>query len=227
MDKWTQIEPLLVKSSIQAALECWGCPECIRVDNGLPWGTNSDVPSALALWLVGLGIEVIYGRPRQSTDNALVERCHGVLAHWVEPEKQADFKSFQERLNWAAWTQRERYRSAHHRTRAEVYPELFENLCSYRRQQEREIWDIKRVAFFLSQYRFKRKVEKNGRFNLMANTYSVGRQYARQELSIRLKASTQEWIVEDDYGCTIACFDSKELDYEKISQLQLGKRHKQ
>lgn len=217
---------MLIKNSIQEALECWGCPECIRVDNGLPWGTNSDVPSALALWLVGLGIDVIYGRPRRSTDNGLVERCNGVLAQWVEPGQQANFESFQERLDWAAWTQRERYRSAHHRTRAEVYPELFENLCLYRREQEAQIWELHRVAFFLSQYRFKRKVEKNGRFNLMANTYFVGRQYARQGLTIKLKVSTREWIVKDDYGSTIACFDSKELDYETISQLRLAKRRK-
>lgn len=215
-----------VKKSIQDALEIWGRPKSIRVDNGTPWGTNSVVPSALALWLAGLGVDVIYGRPRCSTDNGLVERCNGVLDKWLEPEKQVNFEAFQERLEWAIWTQRERYRSPHHYTRAEVYPELYENLRSYRREQDAQMWNMKAALFFLSQYRFKRKVEKNGRINLMANTYSVGRSYARQWLTISLHTPTQEWVVNDDYGCEIARFRSKELDYEKISNLRLGKRRK-
>lgn len=215
-----------VKKSIQDALEIWGRPESIRVDNGTPWGTSSTVPSALALWLAGLGVDVIYGRPRCSTDNALVERCNGVLEQWVEPESQANFESCQERLEWAIWTQRERYRSPHHYTRAEVYPDLYENLRGYRREQDALMWDLKRAAFFLSQYTFKRKVEKNGQISLMANNYSVGRQYARQVMTISLQVSTREWFVKDDYGCEIARFTSKELDYEKISNLRLGKRRK-
>jgi len=78
------------------------------MDNGTPWGTQSRLPSALGLWLVGLGIDLIYGRPRRSTDNAIVERNHGVLARWVEAEQCPDFQHCQQHLDWAVVTQRER-----------------------------------------------------------------------------------------------------------------------
>ena len=226
INRWTQIEPLLVKDSIQEAFEIWGRPRAIRVDNGSPWGTSSAVPSALALWIVGLGTQVFYGRPRCSTDNGLVERCHGVLDKWVAPETQADFAACQERLEGAIWTQRERYRSPHHETRAQAYPQLYENLRTYSRREDEALWELKRVARFLSAYTFERKVEKNGRITLMANSYSVGREYAGQVLSVSLSLSTQKWIVNNDYGDEITQFESKELDYEKISNLQLAKRRK-
>jgi hypothetical protein len=37
----------------------WGLPDRVRVDNGYPWGTPRDLPSELALWLIGLGVEPI------------------------------------------------------------------------------------------------------------------------------------------------------------------------
>lgn len=188
------------------------------------------MPSALALWLSGLGIQVIYGRPRQSTDNALIERCNGVLEKWVEPHQQAHFKACQERLDWAIWTQRERYRSPHHETRAVAYPDLYENARTYRRSQDAQLWSLEQAALFLSAYRFSRKVEKNGRINLLGNNYPIGQSYARQVFSIVLQAQSQEWSVSDDYGTEIARFASKELDYEKVQRLQTGrnreKRHK-
>ena len=169
---------------IQEALECWGRPKSIRVDNGTPWGTGSVVPSALALWLAGLGIDVIYGRPACSTDNAVIERCNGVLIPWVEPDKQPDAACCEKRLAWAAQTQRERYRSPHHLTRAQAYPELYTNPRTYHRRYDAQLWSRPRAAGFLSGYAFQRKVEKNGRISLMANTYSVGQAYARQIVTV-------------------------------------------
>ena len=220
------MEPLVVKAALQDALECWGCPTSIRVDNGTPWGSNGRVPSALALWLAGLGVEVIYGRPARSTDNAVIERCNGVMAQWVEPDRQPDFAACQERLEWAGWTQRERYRSRHHYTRAEAYPDLHTNPRSYRRHHDAQLWQVERAADFLSRYRFQRKVEKNGRITLMANTYSVGRAFARQRVTVQLDGHTWEWVIGDDYGNEIRRHPSKELDYALISNLQLAKRRK-
>ena len=224
--RWNSVEPLAVKAALQDALECWGRPTSIRVDNGTPWGSNGGVPSALALWLAGLGVDVIYGRPAQSTDNAVIERCNGVMAQWVEPESQPNFATCQERLEWAGWTHRERYRSRHHYTRAEAYPDLYTNPRTYCRQHDAQRWQVEGAACFLSHYRFQRKVEKNGRITLMANTYSVGRAFARQMVTIQLDWQTQEWVLCDTYGNEIRRHQSKELDYDLISNFQLAKRRK-
>src|SRR5687768_2785006 len=111
--RWTQIDPQQVRQSLQRTMTRWGKPNRMRMDNGMPWGTLSPLPSGLGLWLVGIGVTPIYGRPARSTDNALVERDHGVLAQWVELDHCLDFQDCRRRLNWAVKTQRERYRSPH------------------------------------------------------------------------------------------------------------------
>jgi hypothetical protein len=62
----------------------WGLPDRIRVDNGYPWGTSRDLPSELALWLIGLGVEPIWNPPGQPTYNPKVERSNGVTQQWGE-----------------------------------------------------------------------------------------------------------------------------------------------
>lgn len=197
----------------------------MRVDNGAPWGTSSrPVPSALALWLSGLGIDMVYGRRAVSTDNAIVERCHGVLEQWVDPLQQANWGLLAQRLEWAAETQRERYRSPHHLTRAQAFPDLYTNTRTYHRQQDAHLWDVEQAADFLATYTFYRKVEKNGRINLLANTYSVGRDFARQNVTVRLDARAHEWLILDDYGNLLVRHPSKELDYETLYYDKLGQR---
>lgn len=217
---------MTVKVVLQEAFETWGLPLRMRFDNGVPWGTNSRVPSALALWLAGLGIAVLFGRPARSTDNALVERCHGVLDQWVDPQHCADFEACQNCLEWAAETQRERYRSPHHLSRAAAYPEMYENRRTYRRGNEPQRWSLEAAAAFLSGYQFERKVEKNGRITLLAASYSVGRKYARQQVYVQLDPRRLEWVVKDAFGQILVRHVSQELDYAKISQFKLAKRCK-
>lgn len=217
---------MAVKMWLQTVFEIWGKPQRIRVDNGQPWGTTSSIPSAMALWLAGLGIEMIYGRPARSTDNAVVERTHGVLAGWVIPVQQAHLGALQDRLEWAIHTQRERYRSPHHLTRAQAYPQLYTNPRTYRRQTDAQAWDLNHLTRYLSRYVFERKVEKFGQITLFANVYSVGRAYARQAVSIHLDVHTLEWVFSDANGHEITRHSSRELDYDLIANLRLAKRQK-
>jgi hypothetical protein len=196
------------------------------MDNGSPWGTQSPVPSALALWLVGLGIVPIYGRPARSTDNAVVERSHGVLAPWVEAAHCADLDQCRTKLAWAVQTQRERYPAVRHQSRAQAFPALFTNVRGYTLEAEAALWSLERVRTYLSQFSFRRKVEQCGQVTLFASTYSVGRAHRRTFVEFRLDAVTGEWQVRDEYGREVRRCPSRELDYTRISQLQLGKRRK-
>jgi hypothetical protein len=196
------------------------------MDNGTPWGTQSRLPSALGLWLVGLGIDLIYGRPRRSTDNAIVERDHGVLAQWVEAQHCLDFQHCQQQLDWAVLTQRERYRSPNGYTRAQAFPDLFAKRRIYVSDQDSLNWSDQRVALYLSGFTFHRKVEINGRVTLFANSYSLGKRYARQSIQITFDPNTYEWCFSDELAHCIRRHPTKELFYEPISQLQLAKRHR-
>lgn len=205
----------------------WGRPERIRMDNGMPWGTQSKLPSAMGLWLVGLGVGLIYGRPARSTDNAVVERSHGVLNQWVEPHTLADFDACQHRIAWALQTQRDRYPLANGQTRSQLHPELSQNKRSYDVTTEAVHWKLSRVCDYLAGFEFQRKVEKNGRISLFANTYSVGKAYQRQHLTVQLDPTTREWVLSDETGHEIRRHPAKELTYDQIQHLQLAKRRRQ
>jgi hypothetical protein len=196
------------------------------MDNGTPWGTQSKLPSALGLWLVGLGIDLVYGRPARSTDNAVVERTHGVLNGWVEPDQCSNFNDCQKRLSWALHTQRERYPLADGRTRCQAYPELRQNARRYTPANEAAQWDMAQVCDYLAGFRFQRKVEKNGRITLFANAYSVGRAYQRQYLTVQLDSRSRQWVISDDTGEEIRRHDAKELDDDLIQNLRLAKRRR-
>jgi transposase InsO family protein len=68
----------LVRRSLRRAWERWGLPRVVQVDNGSPWGSWSDLPPPLALWLIGLGLELAWIPPRRPQRNGVVERSHGV-----------------------------------------------------------------------------------------------------------------------------------------------------
>lgn len=196
------------------------------MDNGSPWGTQSPVPSALALWLVGLGIVPVYGRPARSTDNAVVERSHGVLVAWVEPGQCAHLDDCRGKLDWAVQTQRNRYPAVDKQPRSQAFPALFSNPDAYAVEREAELWRMERVRSYLSQFRFRRKVEKLGQATLFANAYSVGRAYSRTYVEFQLDVTSEQWVIHDELGVEVRRLPSRELDYRKISQLQLGKRRK-
>lgn len=192
----------------------------------MPWGTQSKLPSAMSLWLVGLGIGLIYGRPARSTDNGVVERSHGVLAQWAEPDECANFDDCQQRLTWAVHTQRERYRLADGQTRLQANPGLHTNLRSYDPQQDSLQWSFDYVRQYLSEFQFRRKVECNGRITLFANNYSAGKQYAGQYIEVQFDELTSQWVMRTEYGQEIRRHIAKELTYEQISQLKLAKRRR-
>lgn len=207
-------------------MQTWGRPERIRMDNGSPWGTHSPLPSALGLWLVGLGITPVYGRPARSTDNAIVERNHGVLAHWVEAHTCPDFATCQQRLQWAVVTQRERYRLPHHYTRAHAFPDLYTRPRPYQSEHDAALWCLQRVLNYLADFTFQRKVELNGVITLFANPYSVGKQFARQTLQVKFDPRSRTWGFFDDYAREVCRLPHKEFSYDQITHFRLAKRRK-
>ena len=83
--RWNQVPPADVRDQLRRALSCRGLPGNIRVDNGSPWGSKGDFPTDLALWLIGLGVEMIRNTPNCPQENGVVERSQGTGNRWCEP----------------------------------------------------------------------------------------------------------------------------------------------
>ena len=82
--RWEHVPPQAIQEMFRRVFVRWGLPDRVRVDNGYPWGTPRDLPSELALWLIGLGVEPIWNPPGQPTCNPKVERSNGLTQQWGE-----------------------------------------------------------------------------------------------------------------------------------------------
>jgi hypothetical protein len=192
-------------------------PQRLRVDNGPPWGSGSDLPRELALWLVGLGIDVIWNHPYRPQENGVVERAHGTTKNWVEPSTCANLTELQRRLDRAADLQRSRYPYRQGRSREQYYDTLSRGGVPYR--QNPESWRLDRVDALLAQGLWTRRVDCCGKISIYGRNYSIGRQYARQSVLLTFQSSSRSWQVWNEQGDCLKTMPTRELSQESITTL--------
>jgi hypothetical protein len=202
----------------------WGLPERIRVDNGHPWGSAHDLPTALALCLIGLGIDVIWNPPHQPWCNPKVERSNGVTQQWVEPRACADHTALGEKLGWATRVQRQEYPALQGRPRLEVYPQLRCSDRPFRVEDEPQLWDLSRVDAFLAQPVWYRRADRYGLISLYNRNKCLGKAYQGQEVAVRFDPEGRHWVVSDLEGMVIVRLIAEELSRERIMKLEVGHR---
>src|SRR4051794_26093841 len=189
----SEVQVTVVRQTMEQIFEQWGLPKYIRVDNGKPFGDpqRCSIPE-LGLWLIGLGIAVVWNRPRSPKDNATVERMQSTTSRWAEVEQCDNCTALQQRLNKAAIIQREQYqvRRLGCKSRKELYPELWNNSRIY---NSKEAFDISRVCTYLSQVRFTRKTNKTGAFTFYAQRVYVGRSHVYQTLCLQYDVDSKRF----------------------------------
>lgn len=209
---------------VRRVFERWGLPERIRVDNGHPWGSANDLPTALALWLIGLGIAMIWNPSRQPWRNPKVERSNGVTQQWAEPHACVDRATLERQLDWAARTQREEYPSIQGRSRLEAYPQLLRSGRPYCVEDEPRLWDLSRVDAFLAPGVWYRRADRYGLISLYNRNKCIGKAYRGQEVAVRFDPESRHWVVSDMKGEVIVRFIAAELSRERIMRLDVGHR---
>jgi hypothetical protein len=202
----------------------WGLPDHVRFDNGYPWGTPRDLPSELALWLIGLAVEPTWNPPGQPTRNPKVERCNGLAQDWGELHRCTNCRQAARVLAWVGRIQRQEYPALRGRTRLEVFPQLSAPRRGYRRSQEAGLWDLSRVDAFLARGSWRRRVDCNGRISIYGHGRSVGRAWARQDVSLRFDVSSRCWMVSNQAGELIKQMPASELSLERIMALAVSRR---
>ncbi len=210
-----------MQERLQALFERWGLPQRIRVDNGAPWGTGSDLPTALALWWIGLGIEPIWNHPHSPRENAKVERFNGLLESWGDPTRCADFAAWQERVAWVVRMQREVYPSVGEQTRLEANPTLLEVRRPYARRREAAQWQLARVQQYLSQGAWSRRVDKVGRISLYNRPYAVGRGHRGEQVWVRFDPLRNAWLITAEHGESLVSHPAHEISAARICALDV------
>jgi len=197
---WLKVPPTAVQEHLRKAFVCWGLPEIVRVDNGGPWGSAGDLPPDLALWLLGLGIEVHWNDPHTPQQNGVVERSQGTGKRWAEPGQCDSVAELQQRLQEMDTIQREVYPSIQGQSRSAAYAGLRHSGRPYSRRWERRHWEQQRALDHLAGYVLKRRVDKNGDVSLYHRPHYVGCMHQRKEVYVLVDPQRVEWLLVDRQG---------------------------
>ena len=68
-----------VKDRLSRIFRRYGLPARMTMDNGSPWGSHSEDPTALTVWLMRLGVRVSHSRPYHPQTQGKDERFHRTL----------------------------------------------------------------------------------------------------------------------------------------------------
>src|SRR5262249_46431214 len=155
---WSQVPARQTQRYLRQQFRRWGRPQAVRVDNGTPWGNWNDLPTALALWLMGLGIQVYWNDPGCPQQNSKVERSQGTGKRWAEPHRCADMRELQRHLEDVDHIQREWYPVVGGLSRLAAFPDLRHSGRDYSRAWEQAHWSFDRVSNYLKEFVVRRRV---------------------------------------------------------------------
>ena len=221
---WNQVEPRAVQEALRQVFSRWGRPERFRVDNGTPWGSAGDWPTDLALWLIGLGVGMIWNPPRRPQDNGVVERSQGTGKRWGEPHTCRNPQELQQRLDNMDRIQRELYPSIQGHSRSQAFPQLQHSTRTYSKAWERRTWNLELVLAHLADYGVSRRVDRKGQVSVYNRNHYIGRQYSGQDVYVVLDPVDREWVFSTREGVQLRHKPAAEVDRERIIKLQVSHR---
>lgn len=197
------------------------------MDNGWPWGSKGELPTDLALWLIGLDIRMSWNPPRQPQKNGVVERSQGTGKRWSEPGHCRSTRELQRRIDQMDAIQRSEYPLRNGLPRTALFPDLQHSGRPFTRRHERTLWNWNLVAEHMAHYVTNRQVDSRGQVTIYKRNHYVGKAHARQVIQSSFDPLTGEWIFRDLAGNQLRCQPAPELSRDKILKLQVTHRRGQ
>jgi hypothetical protein len=206
--KIAEVPLQLIQSYLMDIFKNWGKPSWIKVDNGRPFGDPQlEIVPVLALWLISLGIKVIWNKPRSPKENAKVERSQGVLSNWTEFQKCRNASELQQRVREEADFHNYFFpiKRLEKKKRIEVFPDLKHS----GRKFDPENLDLYKALFFLSEGTWERNISSYGQVTVYGHRFQVGTKYHHQQVSIKLDAKSNAWKIFDSTGNLLKTMPTK------------------
>ena len=225
-ERFASVSAAAVRKVLRALFSCWGRPRRFRVDNGHPWGSTGDFPTDLSLWLIGLGMDMIWNPPCTPQKNGVVERSQGVGKNWAEPGSCNSAKALQQRLDEMDRIQREEYPHDRRKSRLETYPALKSSRRRYDTKWEADHWSIKRVLAHMSEYVIQRRIDRGGSVSIYNRNYYVGRHHKGKEIFVYFDPLEVVWIFSTPEGEQLRTQSADQITQERILRLDVTKRRK-
>jgi transposase len=210
------------QTALRLAFTQWGLPRQLQVDHESVFvdnKTRSPFPSRLHLWLLALGVELVFGRSARPTDQGMTERSHQLwaaqsllgqrYANWEDLylalRKRRDFLNYD--LPCA---------SLDDQPPLIACPQALEVQRPYRPEWEADLLDLERVWTYLAQGRWFRQSSKVYTFSLGRQVYYIGRPWQHTQLEITFDAADQHLVCLDDAGDFVARMPIQGITIESL-----------
>ena len=211
----SKVPQQLMAAAVNHCFEAEGLPRCIKIDNGEPlvYPSERDLPTLTVLWWIGLGIDVVYNKPRCPQQNGTVEGLQGICFRWSDPAQRASVEALQSAVNEANRIQRcvYRIRKEKYQTRIQLYPQLATNPRRFHLQA----FVFDRVKQYLAQKVWQRKVKKNGCMKFYAKEIYIAQASAGQTVTVTYDPLEPQWIIRTANG-TLLKTSTKALITEEL-----------
>ena len=199
--------------ALRLAFMHWGLPTTLQVDHESVFHDNksrSPFPTRLHLWLLGIGVNLTFGRVRRPEDQGMTERSHQLWANQVlHGQTFADWQTLYHALEQRRAVLNEQLpcRSLDDQPPLVAFPEARHSGRAYVPEHEAQIFKQQRIYDYLAQGRWFRTVANNGTISLGGHAYSVGSVLQRQVLELRFNPETTKLVVQNLSGQIVTQLD--------------------
>jgi hypothetical protein len=206
---------------LRGAFARWGTPRALRLDNGIPWGGWNDLPTALALWLAGLGLSLTFNPPCRPQHNGVVEKSQDTAQRWAEPGACRSAEELQGRLDEEDLVQRQKYPIEDNKSRMEIFPGLAHSGRSYTQAREAQQWSLALAEEYLSGWLARRRVSSQGRLSLYGWPVYVGAAHKGAVVLVSYDPCQHAWLVQDDQGRQLRSQREPQVSRDSVVRLTL------
>ena len=178
------------QTALRLAFMDWGLPKRIQVDRATIFYDNvtkSPFPTRLHLWLIALGVDLSFSRPRMPTDQAISERSHQLWAkQCLEGQTFSSWQHLFEALNDRRrfLNQRMPCVSINNQPPLIAFPGATHSGRPYRPEYEHEILDLSRVWQYLAKGQYFRRISSAGTFTIGGQQYYLDYTLAGQQIEL-------------------------------------------
>jgi hypothetical protein len=182
----------------------YGLPLRISLDHDSAFYDNtsqSPFPSRLHLWLVALGIEVVFIDKQPPAAHAIIERTHQTMSRQTlsgQPWCSQGALWYGLDARREAVNSRLPCRSLAGQAPLVAYPQAARSPRPYRLEWEVELLDLGRVYGLLATGRWFRRSSCHGEFRLGMQRYNAGRPCAKTTLEITFDPATLEFVTQTE-----------------------------
>ncbi len=153
----------------------------------------------MLLWLIGLGVQPIINRAYCPTDNATQERNHQTWqAHVLAGPAYADLAAVQQATEQAFADRISALPSRHAgcdgRPFLLAFPTLEAAQRPYSEAAEEQLFALARVDSYLSEWTWRRSVDRTGQISLADRPYRIGSAYRGQSVKVQFDPSDRTLV---------------------------------